>query len=54
YDVSSRYEILLSDYISFDYRAYSKALLFLASGSIIHSMEAFVGFLQRKARIWFL
>jgi len=34
--------------------AYSKALLFLGSGSIIHSIEALVGYSQLKVKIWFL
>ncbi|CAN1356867.1 NAD(P)H-quinone oxidoreductase subunit 5, chloroplastic [Linum perenne] len=34
--------------------AYSKALLFLGSGSIIHSMENIVGYLQIRVKIWFL
>lgn len=34
--------------------AYSKALLFLGSGSVIHSMETLVGYCPKKVRIWCL
>ncbi|KAL8233457.1 hypothetical protein R6Q59_019557 [Mikania micrantha] len=34
--------------------AYSKALLFLGSGSVIHSTETLVGYCPKKVRIWCL
>ncbi|KAL7599179.1 hypothetical protein Lser_V15G20834 [Lactuca serriola] len=34
--------------------AYSKALLYLGSASVIHSMETLVGYCPKKVRIWCL
>lgn len=45
YDVSSRYRVLSSRFISFDYfMPISKSRLFLRFESIIHSMKVSVGF----------
>nr|VDD65578.1 unnamed protein product [Brassica oleracea] len=50
YDVSSRYGSYRSALFHLITHAYSKALLFLGSGSIIHSMEAIVGYSPDKSQ----